>query len=101
MAFLLKIKSVIPPQRKTSMCQIKDKARILGAYPIFHQILPLLMSPILEDHECHLLVKVIDRVLYKLDDLVRPYLYRILVVIEPLLIDEDCYARIEGKWWKP
>ena len=54
----------------------------------FFQILPLLMSPTLEDQERHLLVKVIDRVLYKLDDLVRPYVHKILVVIEPLLIDE-------------
>jgi hypothetical protein len=34
------------------------------------------------------LVKVIDRILYKLDDLVRPYVHKILVVIEPLLIDQ-------------
>jgi len=34
-------------------------------------------------------------VLYKLDDLVRPYCHKILVVIEPLLIDEDYYARVE------
>jgi splicing factor 3B subunit 1 len=55
------------------------------------------MSPTLEDQERHLLVKVIDRVLYKLDDLVRPYVHRILAVIEPLLIDEDYYARVEGR----
>lgn len=54
------------------------------------------MSPTLEDQERHLLVKVIDRVLYKLDDLVRPFVHKILVVIEPLLIDEDYYARVEG-----
>ena len=41
-------------------------------------------------------MKVIDRILYKLDDLVRPYVHKILVVIEPLLIDEDYYARVEG-----
>ena len=39
----------------------------------------------LEDRERHLLVKVIDRILYKLDDLVRPYVHMTLVVIEPLL----------------
>ncbi len=27
----------------------------------------------------------------------RPYVHRILVVIEPLLIDEDYYVRIEGR----
>jgi splicing factor 3B subunit 1 len=97
MGVLLKIKSGTPPQRKTAMRQITDKARYFGAGPLFNQILPLLMSPSLEDQERHLLVKVIDRVLYKLDDLVRPFVHRILAVIEPLLIDEDYYARIEGR----
>ncbi|KAL7483984.1 hypothetical protein ACHAW6_009624 [Cyclotella cf. meneghiniana] len=97
MALLLKIKSGTPPQRKTAMRQITDKARYFGAGPLFHQILPLLMSPALEDQERHLLVKVIDRVLYKLEDLVRPFVHRILAVIEPLLIDEDYYARVEGR----
>jgi splicing factor 3B subunit 1 len=97
MSLLLKIKSGTPPQRKTAMRQITDKARSFGAGPLFNQILPLLMSPALEDQERHLLVKVIDRVLYKLDDLVRPYVHRILAVIEPLLIDEDYYARVEGR----
>ena len=44
-----------------------------------------------------LLVQVIDRILYKLDELVRPFVHKILVVIEPLLIDEDYYARVEGR----
>lgn len=35
------------------------------------------MSPTLEDQERHLLVKVIDRILYKLDDLVRPYVHKV------------------------
>lgn len=34
--------------------------------------------------------------MYKLDELVRPYVHKILVVIEPLLIDKDYYARVEG-----
>ncbi|GKY95396.1 splicing factor 3B subunit 1, variant 2 [Mayamaea pseudoterrestris] len=97
LSLLLKIKSGTPPQRKTALRQMTDKARSFGAGPLFNQILPLLMSPTLEDQERHLLVKVIDRVLYKLDDLVRPFVHRILAVIEPLLIDEDYYARIEGR----
>jgi splicing factor 3B subunit 1 len=97
MQLLLKIKNGTPPMRKTALRQITDKAREFGAGPLFNQILPLLMSPSLEDQERHLLVKVIDRILYKLDDLVRPYVHKILVVIEPLLIDEDYYARVEGR----
>ena len=97
MKLLLKIKNGTPPMRKSALRQITDNARTLGAGPLFDQILPLLMSPALEDQERHLLVKVIDRILYKLDDLVRPYVHKILVVIEPLLIDEDYYARVEGR----
>ena len=94
---LLKIKNGTPPQRKSALRSITDRARDFGAGPLFDAILPLLMSPTLEDQERHVLVKVIDRVLYKLDELVRPYVHKILVVIEPLLIDEDYYARVEGR----
>jgi splicing factor 3B subunit 1 len=96
MRLLLKIKNGTPPVRKTALRQRTDKAREFGAGPLLHKILPLLMERTLEDQERHLLVKVVDRVLYKLDDLVRPSVHKTLVVIEPLLIDEDYYARVEG-----
>lgn len=67
--------SLFPHQ--AALRQITDKAREFGAGPLFNQILPLLMSPTLEDQERHLLVKVIDRILYKLDDLVRPYVHKV------------------------
>ncbi|KAL8096905.1 hypothetical protein AgCh_030113 [Apium graveolens] len=97
MKLLFKVKNGTPAQRKTALRQLSDKAREFSAGQLFSQILPLLMQPTLEDQERHLLVKVIDRVLYKLDDLVRPNVHKILVVIEPLLIDEDYYARVEGR----
>lgn len=97
MRLLLRIKNGAPSVRKVALRQITDRAREFGAGPLFNQILPLLMSPTLEDQERHLYVKVIDRVLYKLDDMVRPFAHKILVVIQPLLIDEDYYARAEGR----
>ncbi|KAF2869564.1 splicing factor 3B subunit 1 [Massariosphaeria phaeospora] len=97
MRLLLKVKNGTPPMRKTALRHITDNARQFGAAALFNQILPLLMERTLEDQERHLLVKVIDRVLYKLDDLVRPFVHKILVVIEPLLIDQDYYARVEGR----
>lgn len=97
MRLILKVKNGAPPMRKSALRQLTDKAREYGADPLFKQILPVLMERTLEDQERHLLVKIIDRVLYKLDDLVRPWVHRILVVIEPLLIDEDFYARVEGR----
>ena len=94
---LLKIKNGTPQMRKTALRVITEKARDYGAAALFDKILPLLMERTLEDYERHLLVKVVDRILYRLDELVRPYVHRILVVIEPLLIDEDYYVRVEGR----
>ena len=97
MRLLLKVKNGTPPMRKTALRTLTDNARAFGAAPLFDQILPLLMEKTLEDQERHLLVKVIDRILYKLGELVRPHTHKILIVIEPLLIDQDHYARLEGK----
>lgn len=97
MLLILKVKNGTPPMRKAALKTITEKAREFGAKLLFDQILPLLMIPTLEDQERHLLVKVIDRILYKLDDEVRPFVHKILVLIEPLLIDEDYYARVEGR----
>jgi splicing factor 3B subunit 1 len=97
MRLLLKIKNGTPPVRKVALRQITDRARDFGAKALLDKILPILMSPSLEDQERHLLVKVIDRILYKLDDLVRPHVKKIMTVIAPLLIDEDYYSRIEGR----
>ncbi|CAG8744487.1 9555_t:CDS:2, partial [Cetraspora pellucida] len=93
MRLLLKIKNGTSPLRKTAFRQITDKARDFGVGPLFNQILRRLMSQNLEDQERYLFVKVINCILYKLDALVRPYVHKILVVIEPLLIDEDYFAR--------
>jgi len=94
---LLKVKNGTPPMRKNALRQLTDNARQFGPKILMDAILPLLMERSLEDQERHLLVKVIDRILYKLDDLIRPYTHKILVVIEPLLIDQDYYARVEGR----
>lgn len=54
------------------------------------------MEKIFEDQECYLFVKVIDCIFYKFDDFVWLYVYKILVVIEFLFIDQDYYVRVEG-----
>jgi splicing factor 3B subunit 1 len=49
MMLLLKVKNGTPPMRKSSLKTITEKAREFGAGPLFNQILPMLMSPSLED----------------------------------------------------
>lgn len=94
---LLKIKNGAPPQRKSALRAITDRAPVYGPSALFSVILPLFMSDELDAIERHRLVKVIDRVLYRLDDRVRPYVHKLLVVIQPMLLDEDHYARAEAR----
>ena len=35
--------------------------------------------------------------MFKLEDRVRPFCHKILMVIVPMLVDEDNYARVEGR----
>ncbi|KAH9261511.1 hypothetical protein BASA81_000167 [Batrachochytrium salamandrivorans] len=97
MILLLKIKNGLPLVRKQALRQITDDAPRLGAGPLFNQLLPLLMSPMLDEQERHLLVKVVDRVLFRLEDQVRPFAHKIFSIIAPLLIETDHYARLEGR----
>ncbi|CAL5435339.1 unnamed protein product [Camellia sinensis] len=55
MKLLHKVKNGTPPQRKTALRQLTDKAREFGAGPLLNRILSLLMQPTLEDQERHLL----------------------------------------------
>lgn len=97
MKLLLQIKNGLPPQRKVAMREITQKAKVYGPGPLLDQILPLLMSRTLDDLERHLLVKVLDRTLFKLGDKVRPYAPKILSVLSPGLNEEDRFVRAESR----
>ncbi|MCI10356.1 splicing factor 3B subunit 1-like, partial [Trifolium medium] len=74
-----------------------DNAMDFGAGPFINRILPLLKEHTLEERQRYRLVKVIINVLYEVKDSVKPYVPEILVVIQPLLINEDYCVRLEGR----
>ncbi|CAI9099103.1 OLC1v1035874C1 [Oldenlandia corymbosa var. corymbosa] len=94
---LLRVKNGGQHARKMAFREFRLKAIDFGAPALFNNVLPLLMQPTLEDQERHLLVKVIDILLEKLQNDINPFVHKILVVIEPLLLDEDYYTRVEGR----
>lgn len=97
MALLLKIKNGTPEIRRQAMKTLTERARDYGAGSILSQLLPLLLSPTLDPYERHLMVKALDRCLYKLNELIKPFVHNVLVVVEPMLVDEDYFVRIEGR----
>jgi splicing factor 3B subunit 1 len=52
-----------------------------------------MMSPTLDEQERHYLVKLMDRVIFRLKADVAPFAHKILVVASPLLIDANFFAR--------
>lgn len=95
---ILKIKNGIPLVRKRSLRQITDNAIKIGSTTLFSQILPMLMEPGLQDHEQHILIKLIGRIIFPLGgEQIKPYTYKILAVVAPLLIDEEFTLRMEAR----
>lgn len=94
---LLRIKNGDPSVRRIATRQIVEKARDFGPGVLFDNILPLFLSVSLEDQERHFLIKIIDRILVKFDEQIRPYVHKILLIIKPLLIDDNFLIRSEGK----
>ncbi|KAK6200184.1 armadillo-type protein [Scheffersomyces amazonensis] len=97
MKLILKVKNGSQIARKRSLRQLTDNSRKYGADILLGQILPLLVEPSLEQSERHILVKLVGRILFQLDELVRPHTNKILIVIAPLLIDEDFTLRLEAR----
>lgn len=94
---ILKVKNGNPQGRKQAMRQLVSGSLKFGSKMFFDQVLPLLKEPTLDDQERHLIVKMIGRVMFQLNDKIRPDTKRILTVIAPLLIDPDYFSRMESR----
>lgn len=97
MKCLLKIKNGSSQQRKQAFKLISKRAKEFGAEALLGQILPLLTSPTLDVYERHLLVKLLDRILFKLQEEIKNYVDKIILVVSPMLLDADHFVRIEGQ----
>ncbi|RCK62887.1 U2 snRNP component prp10 [Candida viswanathii] len=97
MKLILKVKNGSPIVRKRAMKKLTSSAIKFGPKILLNQILPVLMEPNLDPQERHLLVRVVGRVIYQLNDSIRPYTHQVLSVISPFLIDEDPTIRLETR----
>lgn len=97
MKHILNIKNGTPALRKKSFRQLADNAIQYGPKPLLNIILPILLEPNLDLQERHHLLKLTGRIIIQLDDQLRPYTHKILVVISPLLIEEDFTLRLETR----
>lgn len=94
---LLKIKNGTPLLRRGAMRTLTARMPALGPEAVFDKLLPLAVFVGADEGDRHLMVKLIDRALHRFDEQVRPFVKRILIVVEPLLMEKDFYARAEGR----
>lgn len=83
--------------KRNSMRILLEKAPILGSDIVLSKVLSILLLPSLEDHERHLFLKIVDRLFLYLESDVRPFIPKILLVIQPLLLNSSFLIRTEGK----
>ncbi|SMN22725.1 similar to Saccharomyces cerevisiae YMR288W HSH155 5 U2-snRNP associated splicing factor [Maudiozyma saulgeensis] len=97
LVLLLKVKNGSTQSRRDAMKKLISKCESFGPKIIFDCTLPILLDRSLEDQERHLLIKFLDRLLFKLGSSVRPFAKDVLAVLSPLLIDEDPTVRVTGR----
>ncbi|AEY96553.1 FADR334Wp [Eremothecium gossypii FDAG1] len=94
---VLRVKNGVPATRKAALRTLTDRAAEYGAEPLFASILPIVLDRTLSDQERHLVIKMVDRLLLRLNSLARPYTHKILIVTAPMLVDEDELVRTSGR----
>lgn len=97
MRLILKVKNGNPITRKRATRQVTDSATRFGPKPLFNLILPILTEPNLDEQEKHLMIKLTGRLIFKLGDQLQPFTHKIILVVAPLLIDEDFTLRLEAR----
>lgn len=94
---VFRVKSGPPHIRKKAMRNINANAKDLGPATLFGIILPLMLEAALDEADRHILTKLLGRVVYQLDEDIRPYTHKIITAVSPLLIDEDLTLRLESR----
>ncbi|CDO91940.1 unnamed protein product [Kluyveromyces dobzhanskii CBS 2104] len=95
--WVLRIKNGLPTSRKIAFKALTRKAPSFGAPLLLDSILPILLDKSIEDQEHQLMLKLIDRILFQLQDVVKPYTHKLLVVLCPMLVDAVPLTRATGR----
>ncbi|CAK9441333.1 uncharacterized protein LODBEIA_P52020 [Lodderomyces beijingensis] len=95
MKLVLRAKNGTPIVRKRAMRALTENAVKFGPKTLLSQILPVILEPSIAPQERHLLVKMVGRIMSRLNDSIRPYTSKIIHVLSPFLIDEDSTTRME------
>lgn len=97
MELVFKIKNGTPIIRKKAMKAINVSAKDLGSNVLFAVVLPLMLEPSLDLADRYIVTKLLGRLVYQLQDAIRPYTHQIITALAPSLIDEDLILRLETK----
>ncbi|EDK46389.1 hypothetical protein LELG_04570 [Lodderomyces elongisporus NRRL YB-4239] len=97
MKLVLKAKNGTRIVRKRAMRSLTENAVKFGPKTLLSQILPVLLEPSLDEQERHLLIKMMSRIMLRLNESIRPYTLKVIHVLSPFLIDESITMRTESR----
>ncbi|KAG5422088.1 prp10 [Candida metapsilosis] len=97
MKLILKVKNGSQISRKRAMRSLTENAVTFGPQLLLKQILPVLLEPMLGEQERHLLVKLVGKLIHRLNSSIQPYTQQLIQVLSPFLIEEDSTIRNETR----
>jgi splicing factor 3B subunit 1 len=93
----LQIKFGSIPARRIASKALVDKATDLNLQVLVKSLISLLMISSLKEQERHIFLKILEKLILKYGDTLSSFASQILIIVEPLLIDNDYFIREEGK----
>lgn len=97
MKLILKVKNGSAASRKIALKSFTDNIKSFGPELILKIVIPLLGDSAIDEQGRHLLIKLTNRVIFTIEDGVKPFTPQLMNVVMPLLIDENRIARLEGR----
>ena len=94
---ILQIKFGSIHTRRVASKTLIDKASELNVHILTRNLISFLMISTVKEQERHIFLKILEKLILKYGDELSGFANQILVVVEPLLIDNDYFVREEGK----
>lgn len=94
---LFQLKKGTFQERKTAMKLLVSKCEELNSSFVVQKLVTLLMQTFITEQERHIFLRLLLKLISKLDARIEPFCAQILIIAEPLLLDNDYFVRCEGK----
>jgi splicing factor 3B subunit 1 len=94
---IMKIKDGDEQQRRDSFKHILHHYEELGMSSILDKLLSLVLSHSTSGYVRHIFLRLVENIINRIGAHVRPFVNKLMLILMPMLIDEDFIVRLEGR----